>query len=501
MAQPQQVNPVDGTATGPTPGNAPIPRRQTRFRAAPTLGGSIAQPIPAFPVSTGIAPLLAYADGYNAVEVPRSGPNTVFVSYLDIALRVFYTNQRLVTNDKFLKEVHLFHPDALDLYCSFIFVYHNLRVRSQIGTLSSSEATILSDLEREYPPSSIPVPGTIVDALQTITATENPYSWLGNIAPQLPDVNDFSAPAQAYRLNNNRHIVWPNFKFSIAQLVGVLARARPTDATFVNIHNVRFTSPGALAGNQTQPVAIRTDATERFWLQTPQGRVPNLVTLRVAQQFHDAAFGSANAPFYSEFALDLPHMNAIAANANGTLTSYMGLIDDEGVQNRVLRYRRWPAQLAPMVATINKYVSGSRHLSDIPTTGLGALHHIARYTNACHFEIRDPAAVQGGAAAALNAATYAAFHLTSLTATLRVRDPVASDLSIQYQMLAQTNVNLEDAEDGQGNALGPAFVQLRQGDFWDYPIAENGPESAVANIIMSHLPNLIKANPRRDNTE
>jgi len=422
-------------------------------------------------------------------------------SYLDIALRVFYTNQRLVTNDKFLKEVHMYHPDALDLYCSFIFVYHNLRVRSQIGSLSSYESTVLSDLEREYPPSSVPVPGTIVDAIQSITATENPYSWLGNIAPQLPDVNDYSAPPNAYRLQNNRHVIWPNFKFLIAQLIGTIARARPTDNTWANIHNIRFTSAGAAAGNTNQPAAIRTDSLERHWLQTPHGRVPTLLTLRVSQQFHDAAFGSPNAPFYSEFALDLPHLNAIAANANNTLLSYMGLIDDEGVQNRVLRYRRWPSQLAPMVATINKYVSGSRHLSDIPTTGLGALHHIARYTDACHFEIRDPAIVQGGAAAALTAATYAAFHLTSLSATLRVRDPVASDLSIQYQMLAQTNVNLEDAQDGQGNALGPAFVQLRNGDFWDYPIAENGPESAVANIIMSHLPNMIKANPRRDNSE
>jgi len=415
-------------------------------------------------------------------------------------LRVFFTNQRLSVNDKFLKEVQLYHPDAFDLYLSFIFVYHTLRVRNEAGSLSSMEATLLSDLRQNYPESGLPVPGTVVDNLQTMTTTENPYPWLGNITVVPPEVTEFRSPSVAYQLENDRHLFWPNFKFLISQLIATAARARPTDNNWNTLHGIRFTSPGAAAANTTAVAAIRTDSTERFWLRTPHGRVPNVLNLRVAQAFHDAILGSNNAPFYSEFALDLPHMNDITSTANGTLASYMGLIDDEGVTSRNVRYRRWPTQLAPMVGTACKYISGSRYLSDIPVTGLGALHHISRLTASSHLEIRDPADVQGGNAAVINAATYQAFYFDNLDATLNVRDPVASDLSIQYEMLTQVNINLQDALDGEGQALGN-LGNLRQGAFWDYAIGENGPTSSVSNIILSHLPNFIKSVPRRDHNE
>lgn len=496
-----EVQPVEGQPANPAPGPAPIPRRQLRFRAAAQPGNRIPVAPPSFPVSTGIDPLLAHAEGYASVEVPRSGLNTVIPSYMNLVLRVFYTNQRLSINDKFLKEVSLYHPDAFDLYCAFIFVYHTLIARNQVGQLSASESTLLSDMEKEYPPSSLPVPGTIVGVLQTITSTENPYPWLGNICPDVPAAGSFTSPSVAYEMQNNYWFFWPNFKFLVSQLVATAARARPTDNTWPNIANTRFTSPGAAAGNTTAPAAIRTDDIERMWLRSPHGRIPMLLNLRVAQAFHDAVLGSANAPFYSEFALDLPHMNAIAATANGTLASYIGIIDDEGVQNRTTRYRRWPSQLAPMIGTACKYISGSRYLSDIPTTGLGAMHHVARYTASVTFEVRDPAVVQGGAAAALAAATYQAFHLQGFNAILEIRDPVPSDISIQYAMLAQTNLDPEDALDSAGQPLGPAFNTTTVGPFWTYPIGENGPEASVANTLMSFLPNFVRAMPRRDAAE
>lgn len=500
MADQQQVNPVEGLPAPAAPGPAPIPRRVTRFREAAQFGTRIPPSLPAFPVSQGISPLLTHAEGYTAVEVPRSGLNTDLPSYLNAVLRVFLMNQKLAVDDKFLKEVSLYHPDAFDLYCSFLFVYQTIRVRAEVGQLSAAESTLLSDMLREYPPTSLPVPGGIVDTLQTLTATENPYPWLGNICTALPEPGDFRAPAQAYLLNQNRFTIWPNFKFLISQLVASAARAYPTEQSWNTLHGLRFTSPGAANGNTNQPAAIRTDSAERTWLWTPHGRVPMILNLRVAQAFHNAVNGSANAPFYSDFAIDLPQLNAITSPANGTLPTYLGLTDDEGVAPRVTRYRRWPTQLASMCAIACKYISGSRHLSDIATTGLGALHHIASYTASMILEDRDPHDVQGGAHAIISTATYQEYLLDNLNATLEVRDPVASDLSIQYQMLAQTNVSLRNVMNKEDTQF--LYIPLpRIGPFWTYAIGENGPEAAVANILMSHLPNFVKSNPRRDAAE
>lgn len=150
----KQVVPVSDEPTSFVPSPVPIPRRQVRFRAAPQPGTPILHTPPTSPVSTGIGPLIAHVDGYNALEVPRSGLNTNFASCLNLTLRIYLTNQKLSDNDKFLKDVSMYHPDAFDLYCSFIFVYHILRVRSEVGYLSSSESTLLSEMMTIYPPST-----------------------------------------------------------------------------------------------------------------------------------------------------------------------------------------------------------------------------------------------------------------------------------------------------------------------------------------------------------
>jgi hypothetical protein len=112
---------------------------------------------------------------------------------------------QLSVTDKFLKEVSVYHPDAFKLYCSFIFIYHILRVRSEVGHISSYKSILLSDMLVNYPPSSLPVPGTIADLLQSITRTKNPYPWLGNNTTALPEVTDFTAPTHSYCLNQDRH--------------------------------------------------------------------------------------------------------------------------------------------------------------------------------------------------------------------------------------------------------------------------------------------------------
>jgi hypothetical protein len=405
---------------------------------------------------------------------------------------------RLINNDKFLKEVPLYHPDALDLYMTFIYFYHVMRVKNESGGLTAAESTLLSDMEREYPASALPVPGNFVDSLQSITATENPYSWLGNIVADVPETYEFRSPHQAYLLDQRLYLTLPSPPMLIAQLIASAARARPDANNFNNLGGLRFTSPGAANGNTNAPIALRTDSTERLWLTTPHGRFPPMLNLRVAQSFHDAVYGSANVPFVQDSILDLPNMNAITSPANLTLASYIGVIDHEGVNPRRMSYRRWPLQLANMAATISKYVSGSRYLADINTTGLGALHHISKLVDSVVIEDRDPNVVQPGHAAAITQPTYAQFHVNSVNAVLHVRDPVANDLSTQYQMITQTNLDVALAVNGDNPPvpLGPQPT-VRTGPFWDYPICENGPEAAVANILLSHLPNFIRSNPRR----
>lgn len=193
------------------------------------------------------------------------------------------------------------------------------------------------------------------------------------------------------------------------------------------------------------------------------------MNLRTAQSFHDAVASQPNFPFYSEFAIDLPRLNSITPTSTGTLASYLGLIDDEGVISRSMRFRRWSTQLAPMIGTACKYISGPRHLSDVATNGLGSYAYVAQYTSNISLEIHDHASVQGGNPAQLINATYQSFHFTNLNATLQVRDPVASDLSIQYQMIAQTNIDISYAHENEGQTTSN-LGNLCAGPFWDYAI-------------------------------
>ncbi|BDB07480.1 coat protein [Tulasnella partitivirus 3] len=489
------VNPIVGEPAAAQPGPAPIPRRMTRFRAAAPMAGNVPIRIEAFPVSTGIAPLLAYADGYQAVEVPYSGLNQALPSYLNCSARVYLTNQRLSSNDKFLKEVVAYHPRLFDLYTSFIFIYHTLRVNGSLGRLSSDESTLLADLEREYNPANLPVPGTIVDVLQSITATENPYSWLGNIGPQVPRYSPTPAPNAGSTLDDHRHLVYPCPLMLIAQIFGIANLGRPTEAQYLTIGETIY---------DYGRTAITTDSPERTWLSTPHGRVGHMHNLRVVQLFADHVHATAGAYPVNGTILDLPNLPASNSGAVGNMAQYLGVIDHAGINNRQARFRRWPLQAASMVATACKYISGSRHLNDIAISGLGSFSHLSVLDHATILETRDVRLVQGvnsGAAVAVNTASRAAYFLESLTASLEVRDPVATDLSIQYAMLAQTNTIIESVIDRTGTAHQLVTPTWRSGPFWEYHVCERGPSAAVVNTLISHLPNFVRSNPRRDANE
>jgi hypothetical protein len=488
-----QVNPVEGQAQPAQARPAPIPRRQTRFRPSAQPGHNVPGPaIPAFPVSQGLSPMVSYLDGYASVEVPMSGLNTVIPSYVNAQSRVFLTNQRLSANDKFLKETNLYHPDALDLYIAFCFMYHILNVRSSVGGLSAQEDTLLSNLKQNYAMNSLPIPGTLVDCFMSITANENPYSWLGNTTPELPANNQYRSAVQGYNIANNFHMILPNIAMLVSQITALTRiNGQVTEQNVTDLNSRIYN----LAGAQ-----MSTNDNERFWLTTPRARFPGVLNLRVAQAFKNAVFGQIAAPFLSKFALDLPNLAANNVAANMDLASYLGVIDAPGINPRRMQYLRWPSQLAGMVAIACKYISGSRHLSDLPTTGLGSLSPTSVLTPGIIFEDRDPAVIQPGAAAAITPANTALYHVVSLNATLEIRDPVISDLAVQIAMISQSNMDIQHCVDNAGAQI--AAVPVSQfGPFWTYPQCETGPEAAVANLLISHLPNFVRSNPRRDAAE
>jgi hypothetical protein len=177
----------------------------------------------------------------------------------------------------------------------------------------------------------------------------------------------------------------------------------------------------------------------------------------------------------------------------------MGVIDAESVQNRSASYKRWPLQLANMVATACKYISGSRNLSDIPTTGLGAFHHVATYTPGTVLETRDPATLQINHATEITPTTYQLYHLRSLSAILEVRDPVSSTLSEQYQSVAHSNVELRNCQNNDQSMIVAPNTHF--GAFWEYALAARGAEQGTYSTLLSHLPGFVRANPRRDASE
>lgn len=384
----------------------------------------------------------------------------------------------------------MYHPDAFDMYVSFLFMYQILRVRAQVGSLSASEDTLLSNMKQNYPESGLPVPGTIVDCLQAITATENPYSWLGNITARLPPNSEYRNASHAYALNNDLHWLLPNIPQLVRRITTLcIIQGQITAANITELNSQVHGLNHAI---------VQTGQPERVWLQTPHSRFPGVLTERIAGTFKAAVQGQLAAPYLNEFSLDLPRLAAVTNAQNVTLTSYLGLTDAPGVPNRRMQFLRWPVQLANMAGIACKYISGSRMLSKIGTTGLGALTPISRLSPNTLFETRDPDAVQGGAAGvALSAVTNAAYYVPHLNATLDIRDPVISDLAVQYAMITQVNIDLSACVNGDGTAVAnPAIVH--EGNFWTYPLCEYGPEAAVANILVSHLPNFVRSNPRRD---
>nr|UHK02582.1 capsid protein [Heterobasidion partitivirus 4] len=483
MSDNNQVVPeTTGPAAAPPPGNTPIPQPRRSFRPASSTLSVSSVPAQAFPAAQGATTLIHAVPGVRFYESPDPEPSNVVPSFLAAQAMIYVACQQLSVTDRFLKECGSYHPILVEAYCEFIFYYHILRCRSQLGQLDHEEHVLFSILNEHYPATRLPVPGFLVPALQAITNTESPYPWQGKIGPSLPPIAHAST-ARSFRPDNNVDIVTPIIPWMFGEfraLVSTDAIAPGQEITFDrHLHG--------LNGNR-----INNDSIDRFLINTPNARFPSASNARVdimAKAFYRIPAANFAANVLSTYKLDFPRAAGnIEQNTSVNLAQFLGLVDPPSAAQRSDNFRAWPMQLVPMMSIIGKFVEDSRYLSGIATSGLGATTPIWTYS-AGLFLVDDPRSAEDDQP--LPVVRVATRHVAQLTATAASRDPQLTELAGQISAVSQVNVSFSDT------AGFPADVTLRSGPFWTSPVVESCQDVHLANRIISFVPSMVTSVARK----
>lgn len=488
MTQPSnQANVIpipDLPPAGPAPVAAPMPpapRRAFRRADATQLQGPTIE-MTAFTKQLGRPPILSQADNYNHSQIKDLTPNVFEPSYIAMNLSVFLTNQKFCAHDRFLKESPGYHPDLIDMYSAFLFFKQICRVYKTMGNIVDSDLlTMIADLDKEYPDTELPVPGTFVHHLMALTKVDNPYEWYGPVLPRLPDLTTTDA-AHNFRPTNQRASYTPHFWYSSARFRAMLTRARAAETmVFDQVIDILGNQANLNAGNDS-----------RLNIFLPQHQVPNPSTLRVEASAHSYYSNSPTNQAARELNAGLLDLPAPPENTTDTTTmnylQYFGLIDPPTATDRSNRYRRWPKVVASIVSNMCRYTAGSRYLSDLTPVGIGSVTDIVRFRLPILLA-QDPRRTAGNPAAGTHFtdAVRTQYLLRNLEGQVRVRDPEHEQAVSQLSLFAQINIDRASALEDQYEPLDNA----RFGAFWDSFVCDTGSYHDVAGSVYFGLPSTI----------
>jgi len=380
--------------------------------------------------------------------------------------------QRLANHDRLLKDTGLTHPYLDEAYLGFIFIYHILRCNRDTLSLVEGFTNLLNEMEAQYPPHQMHIPGYAVGFLASITATESPFEWQGLVAPSLPALTETTGQ-HLFRYQHGLATIFPSPLIMIDQMIELTATARTaaTATRHETFHRVFSQQMGNAA-------AVRWVTTSVHYALETSNTVRGDTQAFAAYSINQNTAAN-NRDNFNRNVLDIPAMidYDAAFNTPATWPQAMGIIDYAHAPNRVDRYRNWPAQYSAQIAFQCQYVYGSRPLSDISTSGLGAHLMIRTY---------DPAPFPDPATDPNTAARRSARRLQSLTATGSTPDVELEKIATQHSAVAQTNPAFP------ADVNMPANI-MRQGPFWDLVITrETRPFNAATHMFVE-LPQMISS--------
>lgn len=102
--------------------------------------------------------------GKTSVFAPSSMHMYDIVSYMDTCI---------VDNDYYFQLGYPWHPIISRWYFGYLFYYQTLRAGAQAKILTPNQLAILTSLESELPPSSLPIPGPLIPVYRALTACES----------------------------------------------------------------------------------------------------------------------------------------------------------------------------------------------------------------------------------------------------------------------------------------------------------------------------------------
>nr|UDL14431.1 MAG: putative coat protein [Partitiviridae sp.] len=465
---------TDGQNAGHAPAPANVPQRRPLRRQNKTALGPVIQPPVTYTKGTGVSALLADMDAYNASKVYNNTNSEFVPSFVALKGATYLATQRLANHDRLLKDTGRTHPLMDEAYLGFAFIYHIIRCRRDILQWSPDLATLISDLEATYPPNRIHIPGYAVPFFMSVTTTESPYDWQAFITPRLPNIGNNTTGANFFRLEHEAQAIFPTPIVVLDQVLQLTNVARQTTQVrsfdwFTNVFGQAVANANA-ARNIARSVHYRLASSS---------------SPRLDHQFYwnvavdpTAAAPVADANFkFDVFDLPRRYTHNAAHAQQATWPVLMGIQQYVGNAAATGRYLNWPLQYAAEVAFQCQYISGSRSLADISTSGLGANSIVIRYMpNPFADPNTDPN----------TQARRDALRMTNLQANGTSRDPNLEQIAVQHAALSQVNVSF----------VGFATLtdaNLRQGPYWEMAECERLPSFDAASYMFSNVPQMISS--------
>jgi hypothetical protein len=448
------------------------PRRPLRRANQPP--GAVPNTICPYTKGTGYSALLALTEGYNDSDSYDAVPSTFIPSFLALKGAIFLTTTQFLSHDRFLKSCADWHPLMDELYMSFCFIYHILRCRRQLGTLSPAESLTLSELELVYPPNQLHIPGVYAHFFQSMTVSPAPYPWLSFVGPSLPyHFETGPAGSNGFMPTQNAHMIFPNPAL-LVDLMHRFCNQNQAANTITTIFDRAFSADAMTDANPLKSVYL-----------SPHARLPIQNSNRVETAFRQATVRRQ----VSTFDLPARYTHNAAHTTVCTVSSYMGVLDYSEVANPVMRYRQWPNSYSAVMAKQCQYIADSRTLNDMPLNGLGSPSVIWTFDPFLVFKVdeivADPA--DPANAAPITEAQRATMFMTSLAATGSNRDPELEQIALQVSAMAQTNISF-------GPMHGtPADADLRDGAYWQMPACSTSPQFDVAARLYNGIPLLVRS--------
>lgn len=123
----------------------------------------------------------------------------------------------------FKKNFGTLDPYIILWYYSFVFYYHLLRIKYEVGVATMQESVLINKLERSVPIANLSIAGPMIDAIRMLCISKTSDPGLGIVYPHLPELT-YSA-AQRYSLNSIYDLMLPNMLTFMNCSNGMIANA------------------------------------------------------------------------------------------------------------------------------------------------------------------------------------------------------------------------------------------------------------------------------------